>query len=167
MATVPTGLVLRRIRPASLSPTMRSLPEANSQDFKRGEPVYVNSGYLTKAGAADNFAGIADEAAANDAAAVTKGLRKRFLPLEAGYEFEMSVSYNETGGATDKIEATDLDTSLGIVESSLTPDAWIVNKADTTNKRITIVEFVDPVGTLYGRVMVRFIPAYYQEQRAN
>lgn len=161
-------MILRQHFPSSVDPNSKAFPEANSQDFIVGEPTYLVSGYLTKfAVGANNLLGMADDAAANDAAAQTKGLTKRVTMFNSNQIWEANVRNDDDGDADDAIAATDMGASFGIIESTVVADRWCINKADTTNKRVTIIGFVDAVGDIYGRVLFFWINAYLQPHIAN
>jgi hypothetical protein len=158
MADAPMQWVLRQMTPPTATPHNIQVPEANSQDCALGEPVYVDVsvGYAKKATASTVLLGVAAEAFANDAAAQTGALTKNVMEITPEQVWEGTI-INGEDGINDKAAQTDLYKSYEIVESSNEANVWCVNKAGTTNKRVTIVGFVDAVGTIYGRVLFRFI----------
>lgn len=163
------GFELRKIYPSSGNPATPAFPEADSQDWVRGEPVYGNiSGYLEKAAATTPLImGIADDAAANSATAQTDGLMKRATVIDTTQVWEGSIRYDEDGDADDQIAQTMLFASYGIIESSTVANAWVIDTSNVTQKRVTIIGLVDAVAVLYGRVMFKFIGSCMQAQNAN
>jgi len=132
---------------------VQTYPEAASQTFKAGDLVYRNGGYVTVCGANPSLVlGVALEDAHNDAQAGTHEIQ--VLIINGWTEFVMQV-YHSTSD-NNKIEASDLGKKYGI---AVINNLWYVNKTDTTNTRVIIHDFLDPVGTVNGRVGVVFLAA--------
>lgn len=127
-------------------------PEAANQTFKWGDLVYMNGGYLTICGADPaSVLGIAKQDGHN----TTAGLYKDdVLLITHDTLILMQVHHGTPANAV--IEAADLMADYGIAVSG---NIWYVDKEETTNKRVRIIEFYDELGTLNGRVAVQFLAA--------
>lgn len=171
MATIGiVGMSLVKIYPSSGTPNTPEFPEAASTDFVRGEPVYFVSGYLTKyAASSNNILGMAADDAANSSDAVTDGLKKRALIFDNNQVWMTNVRQDDTGTSVDAIVATDMGSSFGIIESTVSgaTNKWVIDTSDTSNKRVTIIGFVDAIGDIYGRVLFKWIHTYLQAEIAN
>jgi len=131
----------------------QTFPEAASQTFKAGDLVYRNNGYVTVCGADPALIlGVALEDAHN--ASNDGDYDIQVLIINGWTEFIMQVYHSNA--ANNKIEASDLGKKYGIAVSS---NQWYVDKTDTSNTRVIIHDFLDPVGTVNGRVGVIFLAA--------
>lgn len=128
----------------------RTGPEAASQTFSKGAVLISSSGLLAEAGAdPTNIVGVAEE----DASGTTSD-DVRFNPAELdSLIFEGNV---QGTGALNAIQAADRYGRFGIV---LSGGIWRIDKDETTNVRVYIVDFIDAVGETNGRVKFKFIPA--------
>jgi hypothetical protein len=127
--------------------------EAASQTFKAGAVLALDANNdIVKAGADPaNILGIALEDASNRASA---GGDLAFIPAVPGAVFQANVRGT---GAANNIQQTDFMKKFGLVEMS--GGEWVVDKDDTTNTRVKIVSFIDPVGEVNGRVEFIFLDA--------
>lgn len=146
------------------TPLAKSYPEAASQTFVKGEPVYLSSGYVTAFDAsADNgtqtFLGFAAEDAHNDAA---NGTHDVMVDLGFGNVFEANVSSN---GSDQVTAVTQVGTKYPLYHDS-TNSIVAVDIADTGGKiDCAIVIDVKPraaVGETNGRVLFTLAPAALQ-----
>jgi hypothetical protein len=123
-----------------------SFPEAASQSFVKGDLVYLASGYLTLCGADPTaILGIALEDAHNGSA----GAYQIMVSLITAQTIVFMSVYHSTA-ANDKIEAVDMGTLYEIDKP--VAGTWRVDKTATTATRVRIIQFVDDVGSLKGRV---------------
>lgn len=143
MATV-TKQAFMEVTPQAGSPTRLVFPEAASQTFKKGACVYLTGGALTECGADPaTILGIA----LDPATGVTG--RPIRVTLLSNAIFEASLS------GTSVTAATDVGVAYGVVLAS---GLWLVDKTDTTAKRVTVMALStkDNVGDTNGRVLVLF-----------
>lgn len=137
--------------PEPLSP----LPEAASQTFKWGDLVFMSGGYVTICGADPAaIAGIAKQDGRNAAAGAYDC---DVLLITADTLIRMQVHHTTPANAV--IEAADLFKDYGIAVSG---NIWYVDKTDTSNTRVRIIEFIDPLATLNGQVAVQVLAANRQ-----
>jgi hypothetical protein len=134
----------------------RVFPEKATQTFLRGAPVVNNAGFVQEAAANPRaIVGFAEEPGKNGA---TDGLRaNRCVPALPHVVFEGSIDTAAAIG-TGAIAAADLFAPYGITKDA--NGIWYVDKQKVTvgtNTVLYIVELVDPVGTVNGRV--RFVIA--------
>lgn len=128
---------------------MTGLLEGASQSYKAGAVVLASSGKVVIGtnGGATAILGLADKKATgvtNSEAVVLPAL---------GLEFEISL---EDQSAGDHVLAqTDLFAQYGLYIDS--NGSFYANFNDTSNKAVTIVGFVDPVGTKQARVRAKFL----------
>lgn len=129
--------------------------EAASQAFKKGAPLKDSSGKLAILGADDvtGLLGIAQ----HDATGVTND-EVKFVPPLPGVVFCAELNHTTNGTAT--IEQTDMYAKYGLSMAS-TDKRWYVDKEETasgtTDEILQIVGFLDPVGTVKGRVEFIFL----------
>jgi hypothetical protein len=97
-------------------------------------------------GATDPGADLAYGVALSAAANLTN---VKFCPLLPGILFEATL-----GPAGQVIAASDKFTLYGLV---VTSGVVAVDKTDTVATRVRVVELIDPVGTVDGRVLVEFM----------
>lgn len=137
-------------------PYMDEFPEAASQSFVKGDLVCLASGYLTKCGS-DPAAvlGVALADAHNGSAGA---YMIPVLVLTTHMVLTMQVYHGTPSSSV--IAAADLGTAYGIVDAG--SGVWKVDKTDTSNTRVKVVTFLEPVGTAAGKVGVVFLPANLQ-----
>jgi hypothetical protein len=124
----------------------RESPEGATQTFKKGAVLVASGGNLVEGGVdPTGIVGIAEDDGDNLGAGLGT---VRYVPALPHVTFDMSLS--------GTIAATDLHVKYGLVKSG---NNWGVDKAETVNTRVVIVGFKDPVGTVDGRVYVRFLAA--------
>ena len=132
-------------------PVVASWPEAATQTFKVGEFVYRASGYATVCGADPSvIGGIALGAAHNDVASGTHNVDVLVIT-------EMTclcMNVDGTVAAADHGKTWDIEAAAGI---------WNVDKDSTGSLPIRIHQFIDPVGTVLGRVGVTVLPTFREE----
>jgi hypothetical protein len=128
------------------TPTL-TFPEAASQTFLAGDFVFLSSGYLTICGTDPALImGMALEPAHN----TTAGLYQIGVALAIEIVlFGLSV-YHATP-ANNKIEATDMGILCDIAMSA--SSKWVVDKATIgSTSRVRVLKFIDPLGTIAGRL---------------
>lgn len=136
------------------SPPSLHGPEEASQTFVEGAILVpdASSGEIEEAGAdPTNIAGVAEHAASG-----TAGTDVKFTPALPGVVFEMTLA---GGAAADHtLVAGDLFARYGlVVQTTVTPNRWVIDASDTTNDRVVIVGLRDPIGTVNGRVYAVFL----------
>lgn len=136
-------------RPVRFDRTHGKLGEAAGQSFKVGAVLVLSGGKLTKGvtGSKLNIPGIAAEAASG----VTDDKRLIYLADENA-EFVMRVA------DTQALALAQIGTSYGLVLDA-TNDIFRVDTTDTTNVAVKVVELLDAVGDVNGRVVVKFLNA--------
>lgn len=131
-----------------------SLPEGDSEDGKKGEPVLYTAGFITKrAAVTEEILGILQDDMSNSATAEADGTRVRLLLLSSNLYFTASLS-----GVS---AAADRGASFGIVESGVA-DVWHVNRSDTTDKIVNIVDILGTIGDTNTLVKVKFLSIHMQ-----
>ncbi len=156
MATTRVQRALRIVQTETDAPGhIEYLFEGDSEDGKKGEPVQLSSGFLVKRSAAsEKIFGFLMDDMENSATAETDGDKVRVLVLSTNQYF--------VGSMSGVSAATDRGKSYGIVESGTVTDAWHVNKSDTSNKKVTIIDLLEPVGDTNTLVKVKFIATQMQ-----
>lgn len=125
--------------------------EAASQTWKAGAPLVASSGKLIQA-SEDITTAICVGFATVDASGTTNNLTP-VVPCLPGLEFEATL---EDGGSGDHaIAQTDLFVKRGLAVTS--GGLWYVDSAESSNVAVVIVELVDPIGTVQGRVRARIL----------
>lgn len=125
-------------------------PEGASQSFKRGHLVVLSSGKLVKAASdptANTVVGVAAEAAS--------GVTDTKIGVYVADEQAEFVGRVQDAQAT---AITQVGAQFGVVLDA-TYDIFRVDISDTTNKRVTVTEMVDPAGDTNGRVAFKFMNA--------
>jgi hypothetical protein len=132
----------------------RVAPEKASQTFKRGAVLVNNLGYLEKGGVNPRaVVGVSEEP--GESAATDGAKTCRYVPALPHVVFEGSIDTSAALG-TGAVAAADLFAEYGLTEDPA--GVWYVDKAKATAGTTSVgrlVELVDPVGTVNGRV--RFI----------
>jgi hypothetical protein len=128
-----------------------------SQTFTKGAVLINGSagnlGTLVEGGADPTaLVGIAEEAGANNAAAGAASIR--FTPVLPHVSFEMTL---DDGTGTYALVAGDKFKLYGIAKDG--SGNWYIDQTDTSNTRVVIVGFKDPVGTQAARVYAKFRPS--------
>lgn len=127
-------------------------PEGATQTFKTGAPVTASGGYLVEDTTdPDNIVGVAI-----DPATGTTGTQRAVAPWIPSVLFEATL--DNSGASPLTLAQTDLYAQYGLAKDSTT-GAYYVDQAETSAVACTIVEFLDPVGTSQGRVLVAPIAA--------
>jgi len=134
--------------PNGRPPLLARWPEAASQTFKVGEFVYRAAGYVTVCGADPSvIGGLALEAGHNALASGTSYVD--VLVITGMTMLQMCV--DGTIAAADHGKTWDIEAATGV---------WNVDKDSTGSLPIRIQEFIDPVGTVLGRVGVTVLPSF-------
>lgn len=124
-------------------------PEGASETWVQGAPLIKDgSGNLNEAGTepVDEILGIADAPAKG-----VTGEDRIYIPASENTIFAGSIGTSITAGA---IAAADLYEEYPL---QLLGTDWFIDKTDQTNPCVYIVELIDPVGTVNGRVAFKFI----------
>lgn len=157
MATI----ALQSVSPVSTvsgnSPETKCYPEAASQTFKKGEPVYLSSGYVTACSTdPSSILGFAAADGSNTTAGAVE--TPVWIANEDTY-FAANVYHTSAPSAITAI--AELATSYGIVEVS---DKWHIDLSDTSNTRVQVkfLDERDTVGDTYGRVWFKVLLANRQ-----
>lgn len=127
-------------------PEQPYVKEAASQNYKKGDLLYLGSGIVTECGADP---ALIYAQAEDDATGVT-GAQAFVAPIHPDDVFIANVSTTTAAG--------DFGTEYGIAQDS--DGVWIVDKGDTTAKRVRVIGFFpeDLLGDTYGRVYCCFLP---------
>lgn len=161
MATAPVN-TMRAVRTFSGYSVARvEVPESASATFSKGAVVLISSGYLAEAGADPAvLLGVATRAGQNGGSAGAKSQH-----VEVAHPGNLFMGNLDTSGAEDAgvTAATDRGVAYGI-QKHASNGSWYVDKSDTTNKRVRVVEFwsEDTVGDIKGRVIFSFVVANSQ-----
>lgn len=124
-------------------------PEGASETWVVGAPLIKDgSGNLDEAATepVDEIVGIADCPASG-----TTGEDRIYIPASQNTIFVGNIGTSITAGA---IAAADLFEEFPL---QLSGTSWFVDKTDQTNPCVYIVELIDAVGTVNGRVAFKFI----------
>lgn len=141
-----------------IMPTQHA-PEAATQTFKGGAPVTNSTGKLAEpANNAGISAGTIEGFTLHDASGVTSRdvLYAPAIPgivLEACIDGAL-VATNAPG--TGAVALADLMAEYGLERDAAT-GFWYVDQSNTTTKHVKVVELVDAVGTVQGRVRCRLL----------
>jgi hypothetical protein len=157
MATAPLQ-EMQLVRSAVGELRLSSALEAATQTFKKGELVYLASGYLTEC--SDNpslIAGIAAEDGHNDSSAGTHTVT--YVPIVPGDILEANTTTLTT--------ATNVGTVYDLYRDTTNSKAQVL--LTTSNPRVIIVKLSprDTVGDTYGRVYISFVSKYLQFAGCN
>lgn len=145
------------------SPMVLVLPEAASQTFKKGEPVYLVAGYVTECG--NNPAailGFANEDASNDTVAGTSDVG--VVIANDDNIFEMNKS--DTAGAVAATAVTDVGKAFALYRDTTNSKAYahVAEGAQAANGRFMCLAISgkDVVGDSGGRLLLHVIGKYRQ-----
>lgn len=132
----------------------RRLGEAALQTFKEGAVLIASGGYLSEGGAnPSNIIGVAMEDGENNATAGAKTCG--YVPALPHVLFVMSMSQASNLGARATV-VTDRFSKFGITKDA--DGKWYVDAdKNGANQKVVVVDFVDDVGTVEGRVLVAFL----------
>lgn len=157
MATIPLQKVYAVSTVSGNPPETKNYPEAASQTFYQGEPVYLSSGYVTACGAdPSTILGFAAADGSNTTAGAVE--TPVWIANEDTY-FCANVYHTSAPSAITAI--TEVGTSYGIVEVS---NKWHIDLSDTSNTRVQVkwLDERDTVGDTYGRVWFKVLLANRQ-----
>lgn len=142
-------------------PVIRKYTEANSQTFKYGDLVYLNSGGsggpLTVCGA--DPSAILGIAMANATNVTTGNAEIPVMVLTNGIEVAMNV-YHATPASATFTAPAGLSTAYEIVQTSA--GIWCIDIAATSSTRVHVHEYLDNPGDIYMRCWVQFMAATLQ-----
>lgn len=137
-------------------------PEGASQDFLQGALLINSSGQLIEETSSTSaaYTGLIGVAFAN-----AKGVQASdvaYCPLNPDTTtFAVSVDdapVSNNAPGTGSLAASALFGQYALVKDAASGH-WYLNDADTTHKAVTVIDFIDPPGTVNGRVRVRFLHA--------
>lgn len=126
--------------------------EGASQTYLAGAPLKASSGKLVTL-VEDDIANIVGFAI-QKATGVTNTLTG-VIPALGQIEFEATLENGSTGDYA--LTQADLFSAYGLAVTAT--GLWYLDKAETTHKAAVIVELVDPVGTVQGRVRAQLLNA--------
>jgi hypothetical protein len=134
-------------------------PEGASKTHVKGALLIQSSGVLTEAGAnPTDVVGVAAHAGRNG----SSGVRSFYLPPLDGCIFVGSIDTG-AGEGTGTCIATDVGAEYGVTKTALTGanlGKWYVDKNKTgADARVRVVELIDAVSTVQGRVAFKFLTA--------
>lgn len=138
------------------APGMTSVPirtngvEAAGQDWIAGSPLIRSSGKLAE-GAEDLTANVIGFASSD--ASGTTDHAVSYIPAVPGIEFEATLENGSTGDHA--LAQTDMDVAYGLAVTAA--GLWYIDQAETSNIACVVVAFVDPIGTVQGRVRARLL----------
>lgn len=157
-----TPILASRREGLSATPS-RVMPEAATQTFIRGAVLVKSTGNIAEAGANPrSIIGIAEEAGKNLGAGVGQC---RYVPAIPGILFQINM--DSTSVPNRATAAADLNAEYGITKDA--NGSWYLDVDKTTggtNTVAVVVEFIDPIGTLAGRVLVAFLYEVMFQQTA-
>jgi hypothetical protein len=125
--------------------------EAASQAWLSGAPLIASSGKLAEA-ATDPIAAILGFANADASGVTNQGAS--FIPAGPGLEFEATLENSSTGDLA--LALTHMYVKYGLKRITASK-LWYVDQNDTSGVAVIVTGFVDPVGTIQGRVRVRLL----------
>jgi hypothetical protein len=128
--------------------------EEASMTFNKGAILVADgtSKEVEEAGADDqDILGVAVSGASG-----TAGTDVMFYPADGSIVFEGTLLTDDDDDTDDEIAATDAWTKYGLVLDA-GEGYWVIDKGETTNVRVVIVGFRDPVATVNGRVYFKFL----------
>ena len=164
MATITLAKMYARQTVSGNSPRVEVFPCAATQSFKKGDLVYLVSGRLTVCGADPTAVlGVAagDAVSAADAVAL---LQK--IPVELAEPdtlFQMSLASSTAGAAATLIQAMRGFGCAIFKDGTAGSGLWYCSGVvGGTSTRVIIDKFIDAVGDVNARVLVRVIAKYYQ-----
>lgn len=158
-------------REGSYSTPVLSYLEGASQTYKKGAPLINGAttevGYLIEAAIANpaTYTGLVGVALANaenlahGAADPTTGDSYHLAyPPNDDLIFigQLDASATTLAAGTHALAQTDLWAQYGITHDA-TSGFWYVNFSDTTDVRVVVVELIDPLGTIAGRVAFKWL----------
>ena len=129
----------------------RQGPEAAGQTFKQGA-ILIRSSNAIQISGADPTADILG--IANADASGTTGADVFYTPAIGGLLFEATINI---GAGTYALDGTELLQDYGVAVDA--NGIWYIDHAETSAKVFHVMEIVDPVGTVGGRVRGYFIPS--------
>jgi len=130
------------------STPLRSGIEAAGQTWKAGAPLISSSGKLAEA-ADDVVTGIVGFAT-TDASGVTD-TPVDYVPAVEGIAFEATLE-DQSGG---DYALTQANLYLSYALRATAGGLWYLDQNDTPNAAATVIQLVDPIGTVQGRVIAR------------
>lgn len=133
--------------------------EGSSKTHVKGAPLIETTGLLGEAGAdPTNIVGVAQHAGRN----VTTSPKSFYIPLLDEVEFVGSLDTSASEG-TGTVATADRGAEYGITKTALTGvnlGKWYVDQNKTGGSaRVRVVELIDPVGTVQGRCVFKFLTA--------
>jgi hypothetical protein len=151
------------------SPSNFSTPEAATQTFYDGAPVFISAGYVQECGAnPTRIDGVAIGAGHNDA---TQGTHNTlFTPADnLGILWEISIDKaSSQGGASALLTQANVGSTYGITKDTIgssaagTPLYWYLDVDKSgSNQRVMLMGFpvTYPASTVNGRCIVKFLEA--------
>lgn len=125
--------------------------EAAGQSWQEGAPLIRSSGSLAEASddPTADIVGFAQKAATG-----TTGAAVSYIPAWHGIEFEATLE-DQSNGDHALVQAN-LFVAFAIRQRT-SNGAWYLDENDTTNDGAIVVGFVDPIGTVQGRVRARLL----------
>lgn len=124
--------------------------EAASQSWKGGAPLIRSSGKLA-IGTEDMTSGVVGFACSNATGVTSAAVA--YVPAVPGIEFEATLEDGTSGDHA--LAQTDMFVAYGIAVT--TAGLWYVDFAETSNVAVVVTEFVDPIGTVQGRIRCRLL----------
>ncbi len=125
----------------TIIPMLRGIEKASSS-WKAGDPLVADTGELTvDTTDPDGILGIA----AADASGVA-GAEARYIPWIPGILFEANIASGASARSQQFV-------AYGLVRDGTT-GAYCVDTSETSAVACVVVDFVDPIGTTQGRVIV-------------
>lgn len=161
---MPRVQALASVREGLVATPSRVAFEGITQTFKKGALLVPSTGNLIEASANPrSIVGIAEEAGKNNAAAGVATVR--YVPCIPGILFAISV--DKASGLGRATLAADQFSEFGITKDS--DGTWYLDIDKTTggtNTVAVVVSFLDPVGTISGRVLAAFLMEVMFQQTA-
>jgi len=163
MASIQQAGIAKNIY--GMQPTSLPFPEVANLNQPPGvfvKRVATPAGFIDVIGVDDaDLLGMLIEKSKNSSAGGGSGAPSSLvIPFTEANLVAMSI------GGTDSIASADLGARYGITTSGTGDNVkYVVDKTDTVNIRVKIVEFLDPVGEVNGRVLCSVLPANRQFTR--
>ena len=131
-----------------------TIKEGASQSFLKGEVLVISSGYAVVGTAGDDnpvlgtILGISCMAGRN----VSTYPDLQYIPALPGVVFSAQL---QNAAATAAVAQTNVGTVYGL---NVTSNQWWVDTDDTTDERVRVIGYKDPIGTVNGVVYFVFLP---------
>ena len=139
--------------PSTLAIPVKGGTAPVSETWEKGALLTRSSGRIIAAGADPTLIlGVA----IHEVTVTVAGDEVKYVPAHLGLEFEGNLM--GAAAANYTLVQTDQFITYGVAADATT-GFWYIDQSDTTNDRVVITDFVDPVGDVNARVRFVFLDA--------